>query len=437
MKLTFQQRVALDRLVAGPLCMAFNFLAYLLGCILRRNHSIDPATTRQIAVSKLVGMGSILQATPLLRALKQRFPHARLTFITLIGNRDLVQRLDEVDEVLCLDDRGVLRMLWTTISTVATLMRRRVDHYFDLEVYSSFTCLLSLFSMTQNRLGFYRFSNRFRKGIYTHLVYFNTRMAVRRTYLQLGRVAGIPADAPDRLGLIRIEPADRTGLWTKLAALGLKPGSRYILINPNASDLLIERRWPESHMVEALQWLAGMGHDLVLLGARSERPFVERLRDSVPAPAQERVFNTAGLLTLGEALALIEGAACVLTNDTGPMHMAFALAKPTVCLVGPADPVHYGCEGPDIVTLYAPVSCSPCIYEVDRPPCRGNNVCMQRLATGLVVEQVLTLLSQAGADATKVPTSGSGRTIRQPLEWNTDNGQPLGIVFRPSRQAPQ
>ncbi len=424
--MTFRQRIMLDRLLAAPVAVFFNALARLLGQLLRRDHSMDPASTRQIVVSKLVGMGSILQATPLLRSLKQRFPAARLTFVTLEANRRLVERLQAVDEVLCLDDRGIWPMARTTLLTIVRLMRRRVDHYFDLEVYSAFSCLLTLFSLTRNRLGLYRHSNRFKKGIYTHLIYFNTRLPVRHSYLHLGRLTGVPAGADDKLGPIRIEAADREAMQKKLAAIGLPPATPYILVNPNASDLLIGRRWPASHMVEAITQLSELGHTLVLMGSPAEAEFVQSLCESVPAAARQRVFNSAGKLSLTEAFALIEGAACVLTNDTGPMHMAFALGKPTVCLFGPVDPTHYVVESPNIVSFYAPVPCSPCVHEVDEPPCLGNNICMQRLLPEPVIQSVLALMNQS--TATEVPD----KTVRLPLIWESSGGAPLGMVIRGS-----
>jgi ADP-heptose:LPS heptosyltransferase len=428
--MTFRRRIFLDRFLAGPVAVACNALTRLLGRLLRRDHSIDPATTREVVVAKLVGLGSILEATPLLRALRQRFPHARLTFVSLESNRNLLERLEGVDEVLCLDDSSVLRMFWTTMQVTISLERRHLDHYFDLEVYSAFACLLSLFSLTRNRLGFYRHSNRFKKGIYTHLVYFNTRMPVRQLYLQLGRVAGVLLNTSDRLGTIRVDPSDRRELRNKLSTLGMNPSDGYILVNPNASDLMIERRWPEGHVLKALERLAGLGHNLVMLGAPSEAPFVQSLWHRVPQSLRRSIFNTAGLLTLGEALALIEGAGCVLTNDTGPMHMAFALGRPTVCLFGPAHPDHYGVDGPTIVSLYAPVPCSPCVHELDEPTCNGDNICMQRLSPDLVVSKVLALLSQ-GRSNTDVPQTRRARgTLRQRVMWNTETGNLLGVVIR-------
>jgi ADP-heptose:LPS heptosyltransferase len=397
--MTFRQRIALDRLLAVPLCFLCDWLARLAGAVLRRDHTITHTNTRRLVVCKLVGMGSIIQATPLLRALKKNFPDAHLTFVTLAANRPLVERLDYVDEILCLDDSGALKMAWTTITTLQQLIRQRVDHYFDLEVYSGFTCLLSVFSLARNRLGFYRHTSRYKRGIYTHLVYFNTRMAVRRLYLQLGCVVGAAAtDAPE-LGSLRIDPADRIALAQKLSALGLLTGERFVLVNPNASDLLIERRWPQAHLVTALTQLASAGCSLVLMGARSERTYVADI---------------------------IERAACVLTNDTGPMHMAFALNRPTVCLFGPVDPAHYGIENPNVIILYAPVPCSPCVHEIDEPPCHGHNVCMQRLLPELAVARVLTLL---GGQPVTAPS-------RLPLIWRGSNQRPLGIILRHSIPEP-
>ena len=253
-------------------------------------------------------------------------------------------------------------------------------------------------------------------------------MPVRLLYLQLGRVAGIPAGSDDRLGPIRIDPAERESMRQRISALGVDLQQPYILVNPNASDLLLERRWPEANFVTALSELARAGNQTVLMGSPSEAPLVQSLRARVPDTLQGRVFDTAGLLPLGEAFALIEGAACILTNDTGPMHMAFALARPTVCLVGPADPVHYGLDKPWIATLYASVPCSPCIYEVDEPPCHGNNVCMQRLLPDFVVGKVLDLLSRTDADSAEMASG----TTRLPTAWDNDRGQPLGIVIRES-----
>src|ERR1700756_4626246 len=98
--MTHRQRILADRLLAGPIAFLFNAVARVLGALLRRDHSVGAENVRRIVIAKLIGMGSILQATPLLKALKRQYPHAILTFVTLRSNRELLTRLTWVDEIL-------------------------------------------------------------------------------------------------------------------------------------------------------------------------------------------------------------------------------------------------------------------------------------------------------------------------------------------------
>jgi ADP-heptose:LPS heptosyltransferase len=428
--MTHRQRILADRLIGIPAAFFFNGVARILGQVLRRDHSITTENVRNIVVAKLIGMGSILQATPLLKALKQQYPHAKLTFLTLRSSRELLERLTSVDEIIVLDDRNIFVMAVTTLRAVATIISRRADLYFDLEVYSAFASLLALWAVTRNRIGFYRKSDAFKKGIYTHLVYFNTRMPVRKLYLQLGRVAGVPPGQSGMIGPVRVDDADRASVHGLLSKSPLwQSGKSYVVVNPNASDLLLERRWPARHSIEAIERLVTHGQQVVLIGAKNEVPYVQSLFDALSGDVRAQVVNTTGRLTLGELLAILDGAACVLTNDTGPMHMSIALQRPTVCLFGPANPEHYGQNLPHVEIFYGRVFCSPCLHESDEPPCNGNNICMQRIEPGAVVEAVQRLVCSNRAGQT---AADSGRVHRLPVITDGPDGAPLGIVVRAS-----
>ena len=428
--MTHRQRILADRLLAVPAAFLFNGIARLLGAWLRRDHSIAPSNVNRIVVAKLIGMGSILQATPLLNALKRQYPRARVTFVTMRSNRELLNRLGCVDEVLVLDDRSLFKMAVTTIQTIATLVCYRADLYFDLEVYSAFASLLALWAVTRIRIGFYRHSVAFKNGIYTHLVYFNTRMPVRQLYLQLARVAGVPSDQPELTGPIRVDEGDRSGVMRILSeSPGWRPEEPYIVVNVNASDLLLERRWPAEYFVDTLQQFVFLGYQVALIGNSNELPYVQRLFNRLSPDAQSRVTNTAGRLTLGELLALLKDAACVLTNDTGPMHMAIALQRPTVCLFGPAHPEHYGQDLEYVDIFYSQVFCSPCLYEADEPPCHGNNICMQRIRTEPVIQAVMRFVDP---DSYGKATQANRWKTRVPMIADAPNGTPLGVVVRAS-----
>jgi ADP-heptose:LPS heptosyltransferase len=428
--MTHKGRILADRMLAVPLAFLFNGAARLLGRALRRDHSFTFENVKVIVVAKLIGMGSILHSVPLLKALKRRYPNAKLVFVTMRSNRELLSRLSCVDEILVLDDRNVWVMAGTTLRTIAALIGLKADLYFDLEVYSGFASLLALWAATRNRLGFYRHSAAFKKGIYTHLVYFNTRMPVRQLYLQLGRIAGVPAGESEITGPIEIHDRERSAVFRLLAETpGWQPEQPYIVVNPNASDLLLERRWPNESVLEAINRLVSLGNQVVLIGAPNEAGFVQSLFDKLAPEVQLCVVNTAGRLSLGELLALLQGAACVLTNDTGPMHMAIALNRPTACLFGPANPEHYGQDLPFVDIFYAQVFCSPCLYEADEPPCNGNNICMQRIKPEAVVEAV-EYLARTGLPRRKRQREPFLNSL--PVLADSPDGRPLGVVERAS-----
>ncbi|MBV8487550.1 MAG: glycosyltransferase family 9 protein [Planctomycetaceae bacterium] len=415
-----QTKILIDRLVGLPLAWTLNGLARVLGLVLRRDHTITPENVRTIVISKYLGMGSILQATPLIRSVRMAFPRARLIFVTGQSCRRMVERLEHIDRIITVDDRGLLRVASTSTLAIAKLIGSKVDLYFDLEIYSAYSSLMALLSLARNRIGFYRESAQHKRGNYTHLMFFNTRHPIRHIYLQLGRLVGCEPIEPDRLGPIRIEPRDREEVAARLKSLG--PGaSRYLVINPNASDLMVERRWPAERFAKLIDRLvAQCDLSVILIGAPDDRAHVNLVMEQV-SKGGDRILNLAGELSLGGLFALLKGAMCVVTNDTGPMHMAWALEVPTVSLFGPGDPKHYGWDGPGVELLYKQVYCSPCLYQVDLPPCNGNNVCMKLIT----VDEVFDAVERILAGVSVRPRLGL-----DPGFFSDQHSQPLGRITR-------
>ena len=417
-----KQKVALDRVVGTPIAWATNLLARALGKLLRRDHSTAPESVRSIVVLKMLGMGSIMEATPLLAALRDGFPRAEIVFVTSVRNRELIERLPLVDRGLYVADESPWGVAQSTGSLIARLIRRRIDLFLDLEVYSAAASALSALSCARNRFGFYNHSARFKRHAYTHLVKFATNRPIARLYLQLGLAAGASEVPLNRLGPIRVDAEDHHRLATTLGAYGMQLPEEYVLVNPNASDLMAERRWPLDHFALLLESLAAEGRQMVVVGASGERAYVQRLLARLSPAARGQVVDTSGRLTLGELLAAIAGARCVVTNDTGPMHFAFALGRPAVCLFGPVDPLHYGFAAANVEMLYVPVFCSPCAHDTEPPPCGGNNVCMQLIEPTEVLHAVHRLL---GLPAPPRPP--------QPRLRSADlEGRALGIIARVS-----
>jgi ADP-heptose:LPS heptosyltransferase len=410
------RKVLLDRWICLPAARGLGALARLArGLRSQDRHGIDDGV-RCIAVAKFLGLGSLLQATPLLRSLRQRLPGARIVLLTTRGNRDFAERLGPLDEILTIDDSGLRALASSVLRALVALRRLRVDVYIDLEVYSAFARLLSWMSGARRRAGFEGGAAPAIRGIATHAVPYDPGTPLREMYLAVGVAAGVPPVAERHPGPVRVDETDRRGVRKRLGDWW-REGTPYLVVNPNASDLLLERRWPADRVAALLERLAARGHRVAMIGAPSEAAYVETVLGLVRPETRSTTINTAGRVSLSELLALIDGAACAVSNDSGPMHMAVALRRPTVALFGPCDPAQFGIQGDFVEVLYRRVACSPCVH-AGPPRCRGDNVCMKLIT----VDDVLAAVDRVMTAAPGLP---DGQWLRH---FGLPDEEPLGFA---------
>ena len=97
------------------------------------------------------------------------------------------------------------------------------------------------------------------------------------------------------------------------------------------------------------------------------------------------IINLSGKTNLHELVETLRTADLLITNDTGPMHVANSLNTNVLALFGPCSPKQYGL-GKNIKTIYKNVYCSPCVHEFVVPPCKGDNQCMKLISVDEVFE---------------------------------------------------
>ncbi|MEZ4937820.1 MAG: glycosyltransferase family 9 protein [Crocinitomicaceae bacterium] len=308
-------------------------------------------------------MGSILQATPMLLAIREKYPEAKIIFVSTKSNLAILQKIKVIDQIVVVDDSGFLKFVGSNISALFTLIRIRPQIYFDLEIYSDYSTLFTLFTLSVNRVGFYLRSSSFRMGIYTHMMLFNSRAPISKVYLQASKLIGC-SDKNDNL-----YPFLKEDLGEPII------NQKYIVVNPNASDLRLERRWDAKNYIHLIQKILDKNKDIIvaLIGSKGEAPYSEKIAIEVKS---ERCVNYAGKTNIDGLINLIANAEMMISNDTGPMHIAFCTNTPIIALFGPCSPEQYGVSN-QVYTIYKPVYCSPCVHDFETPPCKGKNVCMQ------------------------------------------------------------
>jgi ADP-heptose:LPS heptosyltransferase len=400
------RQIYLDQTVIKWMALLLNSMVKLAGKLFPKNHDLSrPFQT--IAVCKFRGLGSIVQATPLLQTLRRQYPDATILFVTTPANKQMLGKIPLVDEVVLLNDKTIGSLLRGIFPFVWTLFRKKIDLYIDLEVYSNFSSVITALTNAQNRFGYYLKESNYRMGIYTHMMYYNSAVPISEVYMQWSRLLQVREEIQD---LYEFE----TSAAAFPKADGLTATDRYLVINPNASDLRIERRWPAEGFVQLIQLLLQQYPQcrILLVGAPNERDYVTTIYDQV---VHERVLNMAGRTSMEELICLLKHAAVVITNDTGPMHLAFAVKAPTVALFGPCSPRQYGINA-NAAIVYKNVYCSPCVHEFRIPPCLGNNQCMKQITVPEVLTQVNAMLDgHVPVNAFNDPRSYSGEEEGKPI----------------------
>lgn len=393
--MNYRSKLFIDRLIGPPVGFISNIAALLAGAVLRRDHSFKPLNGREIMICKIVGMGSIVEFSPSLRALKKRYPDVRITFITSASNKECMQMLREfTDDVLYINDRNFATLFLSFCSVTVRMMRKRSDTFLNLEVYSYFTTFLSLLSLSRNRYGYYRKSTAFRKGIDTHHVYFNTKKSIREIYAELLKLLDVTEIDYSTVFpfYIRNEQVEKAEAFIKSRQIG-----HFIIINSNASDLMPERRWDTENWKAVIShFMQKTNYTVLLSGSLSEHKIVATGFANELSTFDTRVYNIAGQFALDGYVYLLKNAVMIISNDSGPLHLAFSQQSSSLSLWGPTDPDHLSIKQSFNIDIYKNVYCSPCLHNADRPPCNGNNICMKQISPSEVIEKAMFLLKRAG-----------------------------------------
>ncbi len=385
----------LDAYAGRPICRALTLLRRILP-----GRRPDPEPARILLV-KFWGMGSLVCATPLAAALRERHPRAEIDLLTFDFQRQTAEFLGFADRVITLSPASLGGFLASTLRVIGTIRRRRYSAVIDLEFFSKFTAILAYFSGAPMRIGF-QFRPIDRGDLFTHPVPFNDRLHVIRIFRSLGR----PLDVPDAAAAYpRVAPDEATTerARTQLGAAGER--AAYVVLNPNVSEQSAHlRRWAPERYAEVARALAAEGTGVVLVGGPSDRAWVGAIAARIGETPG--VVDLAGRLTIAELAAVLRGAAAVVTSDTGPMHLAVAVGAPVVAFFGTETPQLFGPIGPEHAVVRRDLACSPCltVYNEKIYRCPYGNACMQEIGVPEVLEAVrVRVAARRGSSLTLLP----------------------------------
>ena len=400
----------IDYYIGVPLC----FLGSIFQRLVRLLIKSDMKPPKKVLFIELSEMGSAILVDPAMRKLKKE-ASTELYFAIFNKNKPSLDLLGTVphENIYTIREHNLFAFIIDTFKFFFWTRKRKIDAVIDLELFSRFTALLAGFSGAPYKIGFHAYFNEglYRGDFLSHKVAYNPHIHIAKNFIALiNALLASKEEIPYSKTLIGDEEISLTKV--KISSEQKKTihdivlsctsefspqKNKLILINPNASELLIQRRWPQPNYVQLIKTILDKCSQAVVLitGDPREREEAQRLKESVQS---DRCVNFAGKVTFAQLPLLYSASEFMVTNDSGPAHFAAITDMPTFVIFGPETPALYGSLG-NTTPIYAGLACSPCVSASNhRKTACMDNVCLQVIKPDHVFTAILPNLEKINAE---------------------------------------
>ena len=364
-----------------------------------RSRSREDREPRQVLVVIVQGLGDLVLAIPALKAIRRRFPRARLTLAAKAGVLDVLAREPFVDEHLPLD---LPRDRWLHLAARGWDLTRRIRRRrFDLLI--NLTTPLTLATYLKCRLfnALCRPRSAIGGTLNDCLCLLPRRRGIRYRHetheveMKFRLLHGLVSRP--LLMMPSLTEAKEPNAFVK----HIRSSARHRpVLAVCAGCLRQSKQWPPDKFVQTLRLLsAPLAPLVVLLGSQGERDISHAIASALGG----NVMDLTGQVSTGQLAAVVAAADCLLTIDTGLMHVAAATGTPLVAILGAEIPQRYH---PVVVrgrarVFYRPSPCSPCLLR----HCPHQR-CMAWIEPAQVAEAVVELTRLRSRPASPKPCAG-------------------------------
>lgn len=407
MKVDTMRRI--DYFIGVPLC----FIGTLLYKTCRLFTKSPGQTPCNVLFIELSEMGSAILVDPAMRKLR-READINLHFAIFKKNKPSLDLLKTVPDknIFTFRDNSLLALMMDAIKYLFWTRQRKIDAVIDLELFSRVTALLTGFSGAAAKVGFHAFYNEglYRGDFLTHKVAYNPHIHIAANFISL--VCALQTKSEEipysktkiskedlLLAKVDISQNEKKSVLDIIGECFAEfdpQRHKIILINPNASLLLIQRRWPPAYYAQLIKMILDKCPKVLILitGDPNEREEAEHLKNQT---ASVRCVNFAGKIKFAQLSVLYSVSEFMVTNDSGPGHFSAVTQMRSYVIFGPETPALYGSLG-NSTPIYAGLACSPCVSAANhrKTPCH-DNVCLQVIKPADVFHIVLPHLEQINA----------------------------------------
>ncbi|MBF0559944.1 MAG: lipopolysaccharide heptosyltransferase II [Nitrospirae bacterium] len=302
---------------------------------------------RKLLIIKPSSLGDVVHSMPFLNVIRESFPAAEIHWVIakglegLLENHPMVQKLWVIDK----NQWKKIKKLHVTVSELRTLFGALKSESYDLVIDLQGLLrsgLLTAATKAPFRLGF----SEAREGsriFYTHRITGGRDIHAVDRYLKIASALGCDTGTVTfPLPLVKESPRilqlkEEAGDYAVLA-----PGARWIT-----------KRWPAERFG---QLCSRFSIKSIIIGSKAD----EALAEEAAAHSDGKALSLAGKTDIKEMISIIRKARFMVTNDSGPMHIAAACGVPVAALFGPTNPARTGPYGSGNVIIKTSIDCAPC-----------------------------------------------------------------------------
>jgi len=345
------------------------------------------AAARRVVVLQTSFLGDSLLTLPLLRRIKESLPGSLLAVVTLPKHAEVFRNTPWVDELICDDKKGAHGGLLGPWKIAAEIRKGR----FDLAVIphrSLRSALVAYLARVPRRVGFSASAGSF---LLTDVVPFSWLTHDLERNLALARPLGgesSPRSGEERY-ILPSPPGPR--LARLLAESGIRPEDRLVGVHPGA--VWATKRWDRGRFAQLCRKFIEEGLRPVIVGGPSD----ERLGAEIAQASG--AADLTGKTDLEDLKSLMGRLSLLLTNDSGPMHLAAAAGVPVVAVFGATTrELGFFPYGAAHRVVEVELACRPCGLHGARACPQGHFLCMRLITTDLVLSACRQAL-RAGIEA--------------------------------------
>lgn len=335
-----------------------------------------------ILVLKISSIGDVVLVTASLKALRQKYPRAKIYCLVGSESRKILSNCPYLDGIIVYDHRGKERGYWPLWKLSRKLRGYRFDRAIDFQNNRK-SHLLAFLSMARETYGF---DNGKWSGLLTDPVpNDNPDLPAVQHQFQVLQQLQIEYDPELRLELWPTKQ-DRQYVDAFFDEEWLGNARNIVGINVAASPKWQTKNWPPDYIVELCDKLAAKNVRVILTGAEGDRELAKYIHEK----AKSKPTISAGKTDILQLAALIARCKVYVTPDSAPLHVAAAIDTPVIALFGPTDSRRHVPPAQQLAVYQRKLPCAPCYSG----QCKiRTHDCMREIKPDHIFKKVMALIS--------------------------------------------